>query len=789
MQVIELGVHDFLNLALKSGGLSSEFCARNRAAVGTSAHGEVATRRPQGYQREVPVRHIFDWHGFRLIVRGRIDGLQKDGDTTILEEIKSTYIPLEDIDPERFPHHLAQLQLYHHFYIQHSAAERIVPTLTYVNLSTMEERSFTLEWTPEESQEFFEDLAIRLLQREAEKRRWQAIRDKSLKTLPFPYPHLRPGQTELIGAVEQAITGHRDALVEAATGIGKTMGVLYPALCHLATRKGHDRIFFLTAKTAGVEVVRNTIAAFRAQGMRLRVLYLQAKERSCPFAKAERPDCDERFCPFAEDFYDKVDRVAPALLDAEEMTPEFIDEIARREMLCPFELALELSLDADLIVCDYNYAFDPAVYLRRFFSPGLPANNLFLVDEAHNLVPRSREMYSATLSEDTLRVIKETAGTQSRGLTQSLILLAQQFSRWVETMEWEGAAALRLEELSSDLRDGVEGVLDNLGEMLATMPRSPRRRRLLECYFEVNHFSRITEGLTREYAIFVGAERRGALKLRLFCLHPGPLLRPRLERSASTIFFSATLSPAHYFRDLCGARDGCIHLSLPSPFPPENRLYLHVPEVSTKYTRREETKPSVAQVILNVARARRGNYLAFFPSYAYQGAVWAEMMMVPHDDMKIHVQRPGMTPAQQTEFLQKVCTPADTHANIGLAVMGGLFGEAIDLPGEQLIGAIIVGPGLPGLSQEQELIAEFFENERDGQGLFYAFQVPGMIRVIQAAGRVFRTPQDKGVVVLIDDRFCEEPFRTLLPVDWGAQEAEFSTPDYQASLREFWGRE
>ncbi|HEX2951910.1 MAG TPA: ATP-dependent DNA helicase [Armatimonadota bacterium] len=784
MHEIELGVRDFLNMAYKTGGLSAEFTPRNRAADGISTHIAVTSKRPKGYQREVTVRHVFQWENFRLTIRGRIDGLFRGQHRTVVEEIKSTYQPLRTLDPEKNPYHLAQLRLYQYFEYHRSCAPKVVPVLTYVNPLTLEERSFQLDWDPEVSRQFFEGLAIALLKKEKDKLAWRAQRDESIAHTTFPFT-LRAGQADLVHAVDEAINGQQDLLVEAATGIGKTMGVLYPAIKHLADSSGYSRIFFLTAKSAGMSVARDGIAVLRQQGLRLRVLYLLAKERICPFAGHERPDCGEGYCHYAEDFYEKANRVIPDLLaNGDDLTPERILAVAKREAVCPFELSLELSLYCDLIVCDYNYAFDPAVYLRRFFWQGLPNDNLFLVDEAHNLISRSREMYSATLTVEDLTAIRDQYGGQAEGLATCIGELLGQFSRWCESIEIEGGQAIRLPELPSTVLTWIEGIIDSVGDILLDMSRGPRRNALLTFYFSLVRFNRVVAGLTQEYAAYVSVDRHQT-RLRLYCLNPGPLLRPRIERSVTTVFFSATLSPMRYFEELLGARDGCRHLTLTSPFPQENHLYLHVPNVSTKYTAREVTKLSVAQVIADVATAKTGNYLAFFPSYAYLGAVWAQLK-VAGLDVNIYTQKPNMRRKEQADFLHKVCATGGETSNLGLAVMGGLFAEAVDLPGEKLIGTIIVGPGLPGLSPEQELIREYFDEERSGEGLFYAYLVPGMIRVIQAAGRVFRTPNDRGVVVLLDDRFREEAYRELLPPDWGADDESFSNEEYQEALETFW---
>jgi DNA excision repair protein ERCC-2 len=726
--------------------------------------------------------HAFEWGDYRLVVHGRIDGLREDKDGLLVEEVKSTYLPLEAIRAEDHPYHLAQLQLYHHFMCARRPGMPVRAALTYVCVPTGAERTFPQAWEPEESRRFFEGLARALLEAEEAAQNWCGTRDAGLRELRFPFPELREGQAELMAAVAGAINGRRDLLVEAATGIGKTLGALFPTILGLAESRGYARIFYLTAKTSGAEVVRDALGLLRAQGMRLRALYLTAKERICPYPAGNRPECDALDCPCAVEFFPRSEKLLPALLREEEWTPEFVAEAARREELCPFELALELSLHADLIVGDYNYVFDPNVYLRRFFWPGRPPDSLFIVDEAHNLVTRAREMYSAALEETEVRAILDLLPDPTL-LACAEPLLAR-FASWRDDLSFEGAKAMRLPELPADLPPELDAFLNALGELLPVLPRGTTRSAALERYFALLHCGRIAAGLSADDAIYVTKAGKAAARLRLFCPHPGRQLRRRLEHGTAAIFLSATLSPPDYFRELLGARDGVEHLSLPSPFPPEHRLYLHVPGVSTRYTKREETKPSVAKVVLDTARAHPGNYLAFFPSYAYLGAVWAEIMVDAPRDLYVHAQKPNMRRDEQLAFLREVCA-LDGSAHLGLAVMGGLFGEAVDLPGERLVGVIIVGPGLPSVNPEQELIREYFD-ERNGEGFYHAYIVPGMIRVVQAAGRVFRTPEDRGVVVLIDDRFLEEQYRSLLPEDWGADEPEFSTEAYRERLGQFW---
>lgn len=871
MHSLEVGVHELLARTLKSGGISFEFVPRNRGLLGTAAHNAIASRRREGYVREYPIRHEaviecahYESQPVKLVVRGRIDGLI-EGQSLVaahsaqpgvisIEEIKSTYRPLPTIDSHMEFRHTAQLQLYHHFMCVNRADALIIPHLTYVNLVSLEERSFEMIWSPDESAVFFDTLAQKLVREELEQLTWVACRDKSIHNLVFPFSDTRPGQMELVEEVSTAIAQGRDLLAEAPTGIGKTIGTIFPAVKGLAGLAGQERqagqadqaenadqaeyadqeaqagqadqavqagqaaqagqaecmdqtspdvasgkyysrILFLTAKSAGVEIALRTVQQLRLAGLRLRTLQIAAKTKMCPLSGPEKPDCDERFCPYAVAFYDKAAALRADLLAHDVLTCQAIYDAGLKAMACPFELSLELALFADFIICDYNYAFDPSVALRRFFSPGMPADSLFLVDEAHNLISRGRAMYSSEITEKTLLCLgelavmsndsREAVGNTCKHLHFCIGKMLEQFCIWRATMDAENSSAIRISGVPRDFMLWLNSAADITAEILMEMPRGQNRSSLLDVYFGLVGFAYIASIITSDFAVFVDGGHTEP-RLKVLCLNPGHALRERVTHSHASIFFSATLTPLRYYKELLGLREGCRHIVLASPFPRENRLYIHVPGVSTKYSRRDETRPSVARVILEMAVARTGNYLAFFPSYEYLGAVWAEMMLIKPNAVDIHVQRQNLDSVGQEEFLAKVTqTSPSGSSNLGLAVMGGLFGEGIDLEGERLVGTAIVGPGLPAINIENELIREYFD-EKNNEGFIYAYAIPGLVKVIQAAGRVFRSPSDVGVVILMDDRFTQEPYLSLLPEDWGAGSEGWSTSLYMRVLEDFW---
>ncbi|MGE5599080.1 MAG: helicase C-terminal domain-containing protein, partial [Bacteroidota bacterium] len=695
MREIQIGVRDLLETAFHPKDLVPGASAA-RAWEGSEGHRLVAGQRPPGWRAEVAFRFACELEGYTLAVRGRVDGLLEEGDLLTVEEIKTTYAPLADLAPGGIPVHQAQLKLYLHFFQALHPGRRVRGILTYLSLVDLAERSFPLETPPEENEAFFLSLAVPYLAVVREQDSWRATRDRSLAGLAFPYLERRQGQDELMDLVAQALEEERDLFAEAATGIGKTVAVLYPVLLRLAAGDRHARIFFLTAKTPGKEILRATLRTLMDGGLRLRTVFIEAKERVCLRPGAE---CRPEECPCTIDYYARKGPVMAALLRRELMTPEDVLAAAREHTLCPFELSLDLALQSDLIVGDYNYVFDPGVFLRRFFSAG-GRDNVVLVDEAHNLVARGREMYSADLREKELARLGQDLQSDDPELARIFAEAGEFFGTWREEMRLEGRPGLLLSHLPEMLPPTLERLGALAERFLRRAGRGPLRRDVRDFAFQLAHFLRVAGQLSRDYALYVKADGDYA-HLRLFCLNPGPLLQARLATARTTVFFSATLSPPDYFRTLLGGREGALAVQLPSPFPRENRLYLHVPGVDTRYRARAASAYRLAEVAAAMVRARPGNYLMFFPSYAYLQSVLPLIREALAGEAAIHVQHPAMKDEDKRCFLQHFHTRPD-RANLGLAILGGLFGEGVDLPGERLIGVCVVGPGLPTLDEEQE---------------------------------------------------------------------------------------
>jgi DNA excision repair protein ERCC-2 len=801
---IKIGVKDLLETIFNPKDLQSSFFPTTRGQEGAEGHQIVTAQRPDGYRTEVAIEFPYETAEYRLIVRGRIDGLQETDSEVIVEEIKTTYTPVADLYPGQYPIHEAQLKLYLYFLMVQNPESNIIGKLTYLSLDDLTERSFPLTISMAEGEEFFLSLAEAYLADQQSYDSWRRIRNDSIAKLWFPFSEPRPGQTELMDLVSLALEQERDLFAEAATGIGKTIAVLYPSLKRLVASNRFNQIFYLTAKTAGKEILRKTLLNVMRQGLRLRTVFIEAKSRVC---LANEMKCHPLHCIYAKDYYAKVKRILPEILEKELITPEMIIEYARGNLVCPFELSLDLALQVDLIVCDYNYVFDPGVYLRRFFLGSGRKDFLFLIDEAHNLVPRGREMYSATLPEREPAQIRSLIGTGNPKIDSACATVESFFQVWQNELQTERRPGMLLTRLPDLFLPALERLVALL-ELYLKQQLSPKsRERVQDFYFTLTAFTRIVSLINEDYALYVKQEEipnrenspnldqdstgetRKPIFLRLYCLNPGLFLRRRLDQGRSAVFFSATLSPFGYFQELLGGGPDAFNIRLTSPFPRETRLYFHVPGIDTRYRIRGQSAGVLARCICELVTAYTGNYLIFFPSFTYLQTVLPLVKPLLAGKTTLQIQGPSMNEALKKEFLQRVTdsnlAAKTNQSNVGLAVLGGIFGEGIDLPGEQLVGVMIVGPGLPSVNDEQELIRGYFD-ERNGQGFLFAYLVPGLIRVIQAAGRVFRTPDDKGVVLLVDDRFLQESYQELLPSDWFMPGRPFSTADYRLLLKEFW---
>jgi Rad3-related DNA helicase len=799
--VFSVSVRELVEFARRRGDLGGErdFVGPSRALAGTRGHQRLQRSRPVGYEKEVPLRYDVEDAELTLRIQGRIDGVLAVPDGVLLEEIKTVQRGLVD---EADPLHWAQAKLYGCIYGREHSLTSIALLLSYLDLETGKVTEFRESFSLPDLTAFFEETVAIYLEWVRERCHWCRLRDESIGVLAFPFGEYRPGQRELAIAAYRALARGGRLYLEAPTGIGKTISVIFPAV--KAQGEGKlERIFYLTARTVGRVVAQKAFADLRQAGARLRTLTLTAKEKICV---QEGQPCDTASCPFARGYYDRVKPAMRSALDREEITRQVLEEVSREHQVCPFELSLDVSSWVDAIICDYNYVFDPKVYLRRHFAEEA-GDYAFLVDEAHNLVDRAREMFSADLNTKEIREVRHALKEAAPRCAKALSRLASEM-RKLRPAAAEPAEPFEASDSSTELnlfplqgRAGVpparspaeclrefpHGLIPPLEDArkeaetwLARNEPADFRESLLELYFRLHSFQRTAELYDERYITIIEPGR--STRVRLFCLDPSFLLRQALGRGKAAVFFSATLTPIEYYRALLGGSPENSVLQLPSPFPPEHLAVLVQDRIRTHFKARAETLADVVDAIRALVQGRPGNYLVYLPSYQYLTAV-QEKFCASEPAVQVLVQRPGMSEPERDAFLAAF---ALEHGQtlVGFAVMGGVFGEGIDLVGDRLIGAVIVGVCLPQLCVERDLIREYFQAQI-GTGFDYAYTFPGMNRVLQATGRVIRSEKDRGVVLLIDARFREGRYQRLFP-SWWQPFAVRNIGDIQRALGRFW---
>ena len=775
-QTIRLPVRTLVETIFRSGDLVLSSAGSPVRAI--RAHRRYQAAQPEGYRAEVPVSGGVEVRGLGLEVSGRIDGLFETPDGPVIEEIKTSLKPRASWEKGR-PAHWAQAKVYGHLLLSQGDHQQATLRLIHLGLNSGEEKVLERTYSRTGLARFFLDLvsgfAELLLRRESRLEE----RDRTIRSLEFPFPSFRRGQREMAVAVFRAIKEGRRLLVQAPTGVGKTAAVLFPALKALAEGRA-TRLFYLTARTTGRRAAEESLERMRAAGLKLTSVSLTAKEKICP---QEKPACDPELCPRAKGHFDRLGKALEEAQPLPAWTGEAIETLARTFRVCPFELSLELANEADCIIGDYNYAFDPRVYLRRFFEPDplRPEERyVFLVDEAHHLVGRAREMFSARLSKQPFLDLRRAIKTDLPPLYRAAGKINSFFLTLRRRCQEEGGA-IQEQEDPRGLYPFLEEFAGLAEERLFGGPPAPFSEELKELYFAVSGFLRVAKEYGPGYATLL--ETRGReVNLRLFCLDPAARLDQALKRAGAAVFFSATLSPLEYQARLLGCPEEPPGLCLSSPFPRRNLKVLLADNISTFYTDRERTKLDLARALAGLVRARPGNYILFFPSYAYLEMV-RPGLEGELEGTEIIAQSPGMSEPEREIFLARFRTD-NQETLVGLAVMGGIFGEGIDLRGDRLAGVAVVGVGLPSPSPERELIKDHFQ-ELLGAGFEYAYLYPGFNRVLQAAGRVIRTETDRGVVLLIDRRLKRPAYRRLFPDHWRPVRVPGSA-GLEAALARFW---
>ncbi len=786
---IEISMRTLVEFLLRHGDItpgSGGGLRPERAQLGSRIHRKLQkefAEQQEGYHAEASVRYLWQTELADVLVTGRADGYWIRDTTLYLDEIKTVEEDLSRYEESEILH-LAQAEGYAYLLALESGTKQAEISVIYYNIHTEERKRVTNRFSFSELEAFFLDLV-------QEYAKWVHLdqtrrRDLSeeLRQASFPFPSYRAGQRELAVAVYRSIVSSYKLFVQAPTGIGKTMSVLFPAL--MAMREGcGSTIFYLTARTAGILAPQDSLERLAGQLPDLLSVTLTAQEKICPSSN----QCDPLVCPRAKGHYDRINQALRESLEQERhFTREVIRQRAEQYQVCPHEFALDLSLWADILVCDYNYLFDPQIQLKRFFGADKKGDYVFLVDEAHNLPDRAREMYTARLEkQDFLQVTRWMKGLPQEPC-KKIRTCANVLNQFCITQrKLLGDLSYQVEEEQNPvLPELLEPFCRAIEEYWGGTFRIPEEKELLEIYFKALFFCRISVMYDKGFCFCT--ERKGNdLVISLYCADPSGILASVFQKGRAAVLFSGTLQPlSFFFRALGGCRETDKLFAVPSPFPRENRLVAAVSNVATTYKKREQYYPEVAEYIKALAGLPKGNFMVFFSSYQFLRAVLAYLPEEWQDDI-LFMQPQSQDPVVREAFLEAfVSQPKKVH--IGLCVLGGIYSEGIDLVGDRLSGVVVVGVGLPMVCLEREIIRGVFDRLDEGQGFDYAYVYPGINKVLQAAGRVIRTMEDRGFILLLDERYHMRGYRMLLPEDWNTRYCR-SREEGLTLLRDFYEEE
>lgn len=795
-QLIKISVRNLVEFVLRAGDLDMRFTGMSRALEGTMIHQKLQkvnkktyAEENKEYMSEVFLSYSFEYKGFEFSLEGRADGIIVEKESinieddeniivsAVIDEIKSTTRPLDIIEEDYNELHWAQAKCYAYIFATQKGLFDIGVQLTYYQVDSEEIKYLRKEFRSEELREYFYELIDKYIIWAELTEKWMKKRDVSIKGITFPFDSYRKGQRELAVAVYRTIAEEKKIFVQAPTGIGKTISTIFPAVKAMAEGRT-SKIFYLTAKTITRQVAEEAFIRMRQRNLQFKTITLTAKEKIC-FNKGS--SCNPEACEFAKGHFDRVNFAILDILQSEnDLSRDKVEEYARKYNICPFEFSLDLTLWVDCVICDYNYVFDPRVYLKRFFSEN-GGDYTFLIDEAHNLVDRAREMFSAELSKknflDLKRVMKDKEPKISKALGKlnsymiEMKTLCGDNKSYVQKNEPEGIYPL----LRKFVKESEEWLTKN--------EKSEGHEELLQLYFDALAFIRISELYDERYVTYI--ENDGEVRIKLFCLDPSYLLREAVKRGKTAVFFSATLAPISYFKEILGGTEEDYTMRLSSPFDRDNLCLMIGDRVSTKYKDREKSYDEIASYIKSVTDKKVGNYLVFFPSYKYMTEVY-NRFLEKYPETEILIQGNSMSEEEREQFLDKF-KPENTTPLIGFAVLGGIFSEGIDLKGDRLVGAIIVGVGLPQICLERDIIREYFQ-KKNKLGYEYSYMYPGMNKVLQAAGRVIRSDTDRGVVLLLDERFTSFAYQNIFPKEWFPNIKIKNSDEVAVELEGFWGK-
>ena len=761
LPVIRISVRNLVEFILREGDIDNRTGGGQdpeNMQMGSRIHRKIQRQMGSDYQAEVPLKTEIVCDGFTLKIEGRADGLIHTKEQVMVDEIKGV---LRELDRVQEPAgiHLAQAKCYASMVAEQEEVDEIGVQMTYCQMETEEVKRFQYSYQSNELKVWFDEV-IRQYKKWAKFQiEWRKARNASIKGIEFPFPY-RKGQRDLAVSVYRTILRKKKLFIQAPTGVGKTISTVFPAVKAVGEELG-EKIFYLTAKTITRTVAEQAFETLREQNLKFKVITLTAKEKIC---FCEETSCNPDDCPYAKGHFDRVnDAVYELLMQEDVMSREVLEAQARKHKVCPFEMALDVSTWVDGVICDYNYVFDPDARLRRFFAESGAGGYLFLIDEAHNLVERGRQMYSAELCKEDFLAVKKLVKGEAPRFAKRL----EACNKILLAMKKECENYKVLDNIS---HFGIQlmNVLSETDRYLEECVDKEVRETVLDFYFQVRSFLNIYDGLDENYVIYTEYQENGRFVLKLFCVNPAANLQKCLDKGNSAVFFSATLLPIQYYKRLLSTEKDNYAVYIDSSFDKKKRLLMNGVDVSTRYTMRSrEMYQRYATYIFRVVKAKLGNYLIFFPSYRFMEDVYQEftqLLASDEEEMELVIQQKHMDEEERENFL-RAFEMGREKSLIGFGVLGGIFSEGIDLTNEKLIGTLIIGTGLPQVCNEREILKSYFD-QKGLYGFDYAYRYPGMNKVLQAAGRVIRTEDDRGVILLLDERFQREKGKEIFPKEW-----------------------
>ena len=787
---VHVSVRDLVEFILRHGDIDKRLGELKDPSImlaGSRLHRKIQKAAGSSYKAEVSLSVCYPAdEAFTITVEGRADGIITEADRTVIDEIKGITGDVDRIE-EPEPLHVAQASCYAYMYGREHPGQPLALRVTYGQLETEELRYFeqTLEW--DILRRWFEDLISAYSVWVRWKREWLVKRDQSIRGLDFPFDY-RDGQKRMIAGVYRTIEQKKRIFIQAPTGTGKTLGTLFPTLKAMGGGMC-GMIFYLTAKTIARTVAEESCRLLDGQGLALKRITLTAKEKICP---QEACVCQPESCQRAKGHFDRVnDAMFDMLTHEDAMDRQTVEDYAKRHQVCPYELQMDVSEWCDMVIGDYNYAFDPDASLKRLYADPMK-KRVILADEAHNLVDRAREMYGADVTMALFSGLRKKTRGVASGIVRKAGKCLRDMKAYKEQLDASGKRGIKLSGLGPFLVD-MTRLSSEMEAFLKDDAPAAQRESILEDYFKIRRFVNACDRMTDKYITYVcyvdGHEND--IGLQICCVDPSGDLKPYLDLCASAVFFSATLLPVGYYKELLGgSAEADYDLYVPSPFSTKNRLLITATDVSSRYDRRgTDEYTRIAEYIRRIVRGKNGNYMIFFPSYVFMKNVFdifsERELMKAGSGIRVICQESGMDEEKKQQFLDRF-QAAPNATTIGFCVLGGVFSEGIDLPMDRLIGAVIVGTGLPGLCTQREFLKDYFDAKKSS-GFDYAYRFPGMNKVLQAGGRVIRSEKDVGVIALLDERFAYHSYQRLFPAEW-LPVTKVTLGTLEDTLEQFWTR-